>query len=155
MRYFAKFLKIIPNWVISTVVLLLIIYISLDSNPLDINSIILFEGADKLIHFIMYFVLCSAYIIDYAKSRMPHHTKIGPEISFGCLCIAIGMLLEIMQATITEFRTFDTYDLIANTLGAIVGFLVMHFYGLHKLRRSMIPLYVRRHRHSSHHKSSK
>ena len=83
MRYFAKFLKIIPNWVISTVVLLLIIYISLDSNPLDINSIILFEGADKLIHFIMYFVLCSAYIIDYAKSRMPHHTKIGPEISFG------------------------------------------------------------------------
>ena len=47
------------------------------------------------------------------------------------------------------------YDLIANTLGAIVGFLVMHFYGLHKLRRSMVPLYVRHHRHSSHHRSSK
>ena len=156
MEHFAKLLKAIPNWILSTMVLLLVTYISLDSNPMNINRIVLFKGADKLIHFIMYFVLCSTFIIDYAKSRMPHHTKIGTELSFCCLCIALGLLFEILQVTITEYRTFEIYDLIANTIGSIVGFLVMHFIGLHQLRRSMIPLYVRHrphHHHSRRHHS--
>lgn len=154
MKSLAKLLKVFPNWVLSTIVLLLIAYLTLDSNPLDINRYKLFEGADKIIHFIMYFALCSAYIIDYAKSRMPHHTKVGTELVFCFMCIAIGLLFEILQTVLTECRTYDLYDVISNTAGAIAAFLLFHFWAMHKLRRYMVPLYVHRHYHHHHHHSS-
>ena len=155
MKSLAKLLKVLPNWVLSTIVLLLIAYLTLDSNPLDINRYKLFKGADKIIHFIMYFALCSAYIIDYAKSRMPHHTKVGTELVFCFLCIAFGLLFEILQTVLTECRTYDPYDIIANAIGAIVAFLLFHFWALHQLRRYMVPLYMHRQHHHHHHSSSK
>ena len=156
MRSLAKLIKAIPNWVLSTIVLLLIAYLTLDSNPLDINRYKLFEGADMIIHLMMYFALCSAYIIDYAKSRMPHHTKVSTELVFCFLCIAIGLLFEILQSVITDSRTYARYDVISNTAGAIVAFLMFHFWAMHKLRRYLVPLSVPHHHpHSSsrHHSS--
>lgn len=153
MNTIAKFYKAIPVWVTSIIILIIIAYCSLDSNPLDINSIKLFEGADKVIHFIMYFTLCTAFIFDYAKTRLPHHTKFSSEAAFTTFAFLIGFIMEILQAKISEFRVFDINDIIANTLGAVTALIIIKVWLMHKFRKAMVPLYVRRHHHHHHHHS--
>lgn len=112
----AHAIKVIPPWITSILVIALIAYISLDPNPMDINRIKLFAGADKIIHFIMYFTLCTVLILDYAKAIMPHHTKFSSEAAFTTFAFALGLTFEILQGTITEERAFDLFDVVANTL---------------------------------------
>lgn len=40
------------------------------------------------------------------------------------ICAAYGVLLEVMQGTLTADRMFDPYDAIANTIGATIGGLI-------------------------------
>lgn len=150
MKKLGLLIKIIPTWISSAIVFALIAYISLDSNPMDINRIKLFPGADKIIHFIMYFTFCTILILDYAKSKMPHHTKLNSEIAFTTFAFATGLAFEVLQGTITESRTFDVYDIMANTIGAISGFLFLKIWLMHKFRKLIVPLYQHRHHHHRH-----
>ena len=164
MKSIAKLYKKIPSWVTSIIVMLIIAYVSLDPNPMDINSIKLFKGADKVVHFIMYFTLCSAFIFDYAKSRMPHHTKFSSEAAFTTFAFLYGLIMEILQAKLSEFRVFDAarglfvnahcdvLDITANTVGALAALIIIKLWLMHIFRKAMVPLYVsrRHHRHHSH-----
>ena len=154
MNTIAKAYKAIPLWVVSIIIMIIITYCSLDDNPLDINSVKLFKGADKVIHFVMYFTLCAAFIFDYAKMRMPHHTKFSSESAFTTLAFLVGLILEILQANLTETRTFDIYDITANTLGAVSALVIIKLWLMHIFRKAMVPLYVRRHHHHHHSKSN-
>lgn len=40
------------------------------------------------------------------------------------ICALYGILLEVMQGTLTADRMFDPYDAIANTIGATIGGLI-------------------------------
>ncbi|MCI6893555.1 MAG: VanZ family protein [Bacteroidales bacterium] len=150
----AHAIKVIPPWITSILVIALIAYISLDPNPMDINRIKLFAGADKIIHFIMYFTLCTVLILDYAKAIMPHHTKFSSEAAFTTFAFALGLTFEILQGTITEERAFDLFDVVANTLGALAGFAVLKVWGMHKFRKLMVPYYTRRRHHRHHHSNN-
>lgn len=146
----AHIIKHTPPWIPSTAVIAIIGYISLDSDPLSISHIHLFYGADKIIHFIMYFTLCTVLILDYAKTRLPHHTQLSTEIAFTTLAFALGLIFEVLQGAITENRTFDIYDIVANTSGAVAGFAFLKLWLMHKFRKLMVPHYGkhRHHRHS-------
>ena len=134
----AHIIKHTPPWIPSTAVIAIIGYISLDSDPLSISHIHLFYGADKIIHFIMYFTLCTVLILDYAKTRLPHHTQLSTEIAFTTLAFALGLIFEVLQGAITENRTFDIYDIVANTSGAVAGFAFLKLWLMHKFRKLKI-----------------
>ncbi|MGM9803786.1 MAG: VanZ family protein [Muribaculaceae bacterium] len=150
MNHLAHLIKAMPNWMISIIVAIIIAYISLADDPLSISRVHLFNGADKVIHFILYFALCWALIFDYAKSRLPHHTKINGELAFTCTSIVFGLLMEVFQGHFSQFRCFDIYDVLANTFGAIVALILIKTWAMHSFRKLMVPLYIKR-KHRRHH----
>lgn len=147
-----RFILAIPSGTLSLAITLFIAYLSLASNPLDVNSIKLFPGADKCIHFIMYLSCAVVYLYEYAKHKLPHHTKLNIELALTTLVALIGLILEIAQLTLTVSRSFEVLDCVANASGAFCGFLIMHFWGLKSIHHSLYKTAAKRHcRHHHHH----
>ncbi len=42
--------------------------------------------------------------------------------------MSYGLIIEVLQATLTNTRQADFYDFLANTMGAFVGLVVLLFY---------------------------
>ena len=86
-----------------------------------------FEGIDKTIHFLMYAGLTVACMFDFRRNKRNKHTK----LYFGIYCFLypflLGGILEIVQWKFLSDRTGSWYDMIFNTLGIIVGYLLMKF----------------------------
>lgn len=142
-----QILKALPVGVMSALAVLLVAYLSLNSDPLGDHSIMLFPGSDKVAHFLLYLFTSAIFIIDYAKYKLPHHTKLNLELMFMCCAMLLGLLMEIGQLVLSNGRTYDAVDLVANCLGAAAGFGYMHQWGLSRLRRTMLHSRHRHHRH--------
>lgn len=74
---------------------------------------------DKIYHIVAYTGLAFLWTF-YLK---PFKTKYIP---FGVFFLAafLGFILELLQYYVNPNRSYDTYDLIANTIGAIFGTLI-------------------------------
>lgn len=143
--------KAIPVGVMSVLMILLVSYLSLDPDPLGKQELQLFAGADKVGHFLLYLVTACVFISDYAKFKLPHHTTLNLELLFMCCAMLLGLLMEIGQLILSNGRTYDVIDLVANCLGAATGFAWMHWRGLHKMRRWLLKSgYHHRHHHHRH-----
>lgn len=72
-----------------------------------------FEGADKVLHLGMFFILTVcfflAYKVNFIKSML--------------ILAVYGVVIEILQEVVPNGRTFDFYDIIFNVFGAIIGYL--------------------------------
>ena len=84
-------------------------------------------GSDKFGHFISYAML-SAYL-----SLLVEQRKSLWRIVFGL--IAYGLFLEFMQS-LTDYRSGDLADALANSLGAITG-LAFYFSPLRRILRTV------------------
>lgn len=92
--------------------------------PQDLPSIPLFEGADKVVHFLMYFIfsflLCWAFKTENKFRRWIWVTSIA---------ICWGIFMEYIQLFMHLGRSFSWYDVMANSFGVMVG-IVFYRYGL-------------------------
>ncbi len=73
------------------------------------------EHNDKIIHFIMYFILVGWFVQLYQKPAT--RTLILTS------AIILGMIIEYLQG-MTPYRSFDLLDEIANSLGACCAYLL-------------------------------
>ena len=97
---------------------LLIIFLSLAPTSKAIDVI---DVSDKTLHAFAYFVLALSWIFAIKSS----HTLLKQKVSIGFFVLLLSILLEILQESLTDYRTADYLDIIANTLGiifAIVSF---------------------------------
>ncbi len=115
--------------VLASVWTLLILVLSLISasrfRAFSFDTII---SIDKLVHFIMYsvfFVLWSFVLGITTKSRLYKLLTIS---------VAFGVLIEILQATMSLGRSYELDDIIANTIGSVFGLYLLPFI------RRMMPL---------------
>lgn len=69
--------------------------------------------SDKLVHVAMYFVLMAAAVQLFASPR----ALLGVAVALA----AYGLLLEVAQHTLTTTRMFEWGDVLANTLGVVLG----------------------------------
>lgn len=92
---------------IGVCVLTSIIYLSLTSTPPKMPS-----GYDKVNHLIAYAVLTGWFGQLYVSKGQ----LLLCVVSFICL----GILLEILQG-MSGYRTFDYMDMIANSIGVLIG----------------------------------
>lgn len=91
---------------------------------IDTDGFLDFPNMDKVVHFIFYFVMVITGI--YAVMEYSG-TKIKIKYVFlGMLVFSIlyGIIIEVLQYGITENRQGDVLDVLANSLGAIVGLLL-------------------------------
>ncbi len=72
--------------------------------------------SDKLVHIFLYTVFSFLLLIETEKSKQ----------KYICLLYAFlyGVLMELFQHYFTIYRSFELYDILANTTGVLVGFLI-------------------------------
>ena len=78
-----------------------------------------FSNIDKLYHLFAYFTLSLFWLFSfYKKSSLKYFIVLA--------CLIYGILIEVIQNTLTTYRTGDYKDAIANTLGSIFGLIVFN-----------------------------
>ena len=111
----------IKKYIFSILVALIIMYLSLaNSHTFDKVSFIKIPNIDKLIHFTMYFSLMSVLILENRKTIK----SAGSLFLIGLLPLFYGILMEILQATLTVSRTGSVFDAMANGAGMLVSILL-------------------------------
>ncbi|MBR6282913.1 MAG: VanZ family protein [Muribaculaceae bacterium] len=140
--------RILPPGLTSLLVIAAIAYLSLSSDPMGASHMHLFPGSDKVAHFLMYFFAAQAFICDYARLCLPHHTKLNVELALTTCAMLLGLIMEVGQLTLCETRSFDSLDIVSNCLGAIAGFMWLRYAGgMHRFRRAMLSHRHHHHRH--------
>jgi VanZ family protein len=101
-----------------TIIVTILSLISINS---DIGSLIKIENKDKFVHFTFYFVFVILWS-QFVKSK-----GLNSKAKFMILLSAMGygILMEICQELFTETRTADVLDVLANSLGAALGLIVV------------------------------
>lgn len=91
---------------------------------IDTGGFFDFPNTDKVVHFVFYFVMVitgTYAVMEYSGTKI----KIK-NVCLGVLVFSIlyGIIIEVLQYSITENRQGDVFDVLANSLGAIVGLLL-------------------------------
>ena len=80
---------------------------------------------DKLFHFFAYALLAFLWFSAFVNS---FKLKKKQAIYFAIiLSVLFGIIIEVLQDTITVSRALDIYDVVANTLGALLTSLALWF----------------------------
>jgi VanZ family protein len=87
--------------------------------PQDFPKVPLFDGIDKVVHFLMYFIfsLLACWAI---KTELNYRRLFVVILS----TIGWGIFMEIMQFSMHLGRSFDIYDILANSVGVFFGVIV-------------------------------
>ena len=94
---------------------ILIGYLSL--TQFESGSTFQFDNMDKIAHAISYCVLTLSWLLvikDVKQQRRFQNT-----IALGC--VFYGMIIEVLQTTLTTYRTASFLDILANLVGVIVA----------------------------------
>lgn len=87
--------------------------------PNDLPTVELFAGADKVVHFGMYFIFALLGCwTSLTESPRFHFVFILPA------AIGWGFVMEILQLSMQIGRSFSWFDILANSAGAMAGILV-------------------------------
>lgn len=79
---------------------------------------------DKVVHFVFYlvmFVTAFFAIKDHFLPRLKLRTVLSGVLSF---TIIYGMIIEVLQCTLTVDRQGDIMDALANSMGAMIGLML-------------------------------
>lgn len=105
-----------------TAVLTVVSILEKDSLP----PVPLFPMQDKLAHFIAYFILAVLWGAYWLRKR--HLRYWYPFILVLMLAALIyGTIIEVLQGEITQSRSADVYDILANSLGMFIGSTVIFY----------------------------
>lgn len=103
---------------------ILVIVLSVSSSQKLIGDGFVFEGADKIAHFIMYTFLTLFWTT--ALKRQNKSVKLRAKAFLIALIggFLLSLILEIIQEYFIISRFFESLDLIANAFGCIFGVLL-------------------------------
>ena len=118
-----KILDRIPRFLTSAVVTAGVLYLTLAPRPFGSVRIPLFEGADKVVHFMMFFAMAFAYHFDFRRGKKP----VDEARLMGWIFVslsAFGGLIELAQWKMRMGRSGDWYDLLADIAGTVYGIIL-------------------------------
>lgn len=118
-----KILDRIPRFLTSAVVTAGVLYLTLAPRPFGSVRIPLFEGADKVVHFMMFFAMAFAYHFDFRRGKKP----VDEARLMGWIFVslsAFGGLIELAQWKMRMGRSGDWYDLLADISGTVYGIIL-------------------------------
>ena len=78
------------------------------------------SNSDKVYHAIAYFMLALTWLLSFSNSRKKNYVKY--IIAFGC--VFYGIVIEVLQTTLTTYRTASFLDVVANTVGVFMALIV-------------------------------
>jgi VanZ family protein len=102
--------------VIAISLTILVIYLSLGQTGNIIQTV---HVSDKSLHGFAYFGLSLSWMFAIRKS----HSSFNWMVVIGFLLFLLGILLEFLQGSITDYRTTDFFDVIANMFGILIALI--------------------------------
>ncbi|WP_082422498.1 VanZ family protein [Aquimarina longa] len=90
-------------------------------NPIGIKV----KGSDKIGHFTAYFVLSTVFFLFlFFSEKLNKSLKTSIYIAF-VVCVLYGILMEVLQYSLTTYRSSEWYDVIANTSGTVFALFII------------------------------
>ncbi len=115
----------LPPWCLSVLCLLAILWLTLAPKPLGDLEPPLFEGADKVVHAIMFGGMTAMLILDRIRRNnwSPASSTFVWNAAFASALL--GVLIEVAQHLMGLGRGFDKYDIYADFDGACLTALIV------------------------------
>ena len=113
-------LKFFRNYGLSSVVTLFIFYMSITPSTGEYDGP-RFEGMDKAVHFVFYFLLVLAICRDFFRQSTPFASR-KMVVWAIILPILYGGLIEILQENFFPPRTAEWGDWLADIAGVLAGY---------------------------------
>ena len=110
------------RWWPTAIVTLAILWLTLAPHPLPTTDTKWFEGADKVVHAIMFFTLTAALTLD--ASRYGRHLTLALIGICATCVIAFAAIDEWAQGAMQFGRTSDPYDFLADCIGIFLAALL-------------------------------
>jgi VanZ family protein len=102
--------------ILSILVAVLIAYLSLsESDNFNKVSFLNFPGADKIVHFLMYFAFMSVIVFENRKNI----GKIPALLLISLIPFFYGALMEVLQTLLTSTRIGSALDLLSDLAGVL------------------------------------
>ena len=80
-----------------------------------------FNPTDKMMHLGAYFVLGFMWFFYYLFRNQDNNLKIKGFFNITILIILFGMLIEVLQGALTDYRDPDWADILANSIGVLLA----------------------------------
>ena len=80
------------------------------------------SGADKYVHAIIHILFTFLWFMSFLKFGIAFSKSIFYAFLFS---VAFGLLIEILQKTLTTTRQFDIFDIISNISGAVLTYIIV------------------------------
>jgi len=106
---------------IAIIATLVVAILSLTAIP-KINLGLDIKSGDKFLHILAYFTLSTVWFFALQKKMSNLYSRIALILSL----VIYGIILEVLQGGLTNYRTGDFYDAIANTIGVLLAVLVIN-----------------------------
>ena len=115
--------KLLEHNILSLAVLatIIIAVLSLTAIP-NINFGLEIKSSDKILHVLAYFTLSTVWFLALQKKMSNLYSRFLLIFSL----VIYGIILEVLQGGITNYRTGDFYDVIANTIGVLLAVLLIN-----------------------------
>jgi VanZ family protein len=104
------------SFIIAIVVTFSIAYLSLMRVP---NYSFSVSHLDKLQHLFAYFILTICWLFSFRKVSSRKYMIVTA-------CIIYGIIIEVLQSLITDYRTGDYFDVMANTFGVLLALTIFN-----------------------------
>jgi VanZ family protein len=92
------------------------------ANDLPIKPFLNIPHFDKIVHFSLFFVFCLLLLRPFKKLQLNYYL-LAPLIS-----ISLGAILEFSQHTLSNTRSSDIKDFIANSMGIIASVIFYYLF---------------------------
>lgn len=109
-----------------------IFYLSILRMP-SLQQIPKFPLQDKLVHFIMYFTLAFFLYKDYTKLKL--RSKLNIVLLVIVFPSLYGGIIELLQGNFFPPRTAEWGDFLADVLGALLAFILLHYFVNSKINK--------------------
>lgn len=95
---------------------------------ITLGSLLSLKGIEQpKVHFFDKFVHVGGYFVLNLSWLLAFQTKIKtlkPAILISCLVFVYGIVIEVLQAVLTNYRQADFYDMLANLLGISIALFI-------------------------------
>lgn len=115
-----KILTKFPRGIFSLLTLILILWLTLSPKPLGEKPPKLFEGADKIVHGLMFGFFAVMMIFDWQRKNGWRAAGFKIIICSALLSAMTGIGIEFCQDAMGKGRGYENADIFADTIGAFL-----------------------------------
>ena len=102
---------------------LILLICAMPSSEVDKLPLIPIPHFDKIVHFVLYFVLSATMIWEYSKNKELKTSNKLIYIWVGLLAFTYGVGVEILQGTVLTSRSASWSDILANGAGTAIAII--------------------------------